>query len=303
MDFEETGFSIKEEHTRAFIKVEDGCNQFCSYCIIPFARGRERSRDPKKVVEEVQGLVKQGFSEFVLTGIRLTGYSYEGLTLVDLIEEVSRVNGVRRIRLGSLEPSAVTEDFAKRLSALPNMCPHFHMSLQSGSATVLKRMNRNYTPDEFMEAIGYLRQYFDDPAITADMICGFPGETEDEFHESLDFAKEVGFYEIHVFPYSVRQGTRAERMPGQLSKKQKAERTRQLRNEASQLKHDYLRRHTGTVAEALIEEKETMNGKEYWTGYTPEYIRVLYDSDEDLSGHFVEGTLGQIEDGYMHLKS
>ena len=302
-DFEETGFSIKEEHTRAFIKVEDGCNQFCSYCIIPFARGRERSRDPKKVVEEVQGLVKQGFSEFVLTGIRLTSYSYEGLTLVDLIEEVSRVNGVRRIRLGSLEPSAVTEDFAKRLSALPNMCPHFHMSLQSGSATVLKRMNRNYTPDEFMEAIGYLRQYFDDPAITADMICGFPGETEDEFHESLDFAKEVGFYEIHVFPYSVRQGTRAERMPGQLSKKQKAERTRVLRDEATQLKMDYLKRHTDMRSEALLEEKEAQNGREYWTGYTPEYIRVLYDSDEDLSGHFVEGTLGQIEDGYMHLKS
>lgn len=251
----------------------------------------------------MQGLVNQGFSEFVLTGIRLTSYSYEGLTLVDLIEEVSRVNGVRRIRLGSLEPSAVTEDFAKRLSALPNMCPHFHMSLQSGSATVLKRMNRNYTPDDFMEAIGYLRKYFDDPAITADMICGFPGETAEEFRESLEFARQAGFYEIHVFPYSVRQGTRAERMPGQLSKKQKAERTRQLRNEASQLKHDYLRRHTGTVAEALIEEKETMNGKEYCTGYTPEYIRVLYDSDEDLSGHFVEGTLGQIEDGYMHLKS
>lgn len=302
-EFEETGLSIKEEHTRAFIKVEDGCNQFCSYCIIPFARGRERSRDPKKVVEEVQGLVRQGFSEFVLTGIRLTSYSYEGLTLVDLIESVSRLEGVRRIRLGSLEPSAVTEDFAMRLSALPNMCPHFHMSLQSGSATVLKRMNRNYTPDEFMESIGYLRKYFDDPAITADMICGFPGETAEEFRESLEFARQAGFYEIHVFPYSVRQGTRAERMPGQLSKKQKAERTRVLRDEAARLKMDYLKRHTDMRSEALLEEKEALNGREYWTGYTPEYIRVLYDSDEDLSGHFVEGALGEIEDGYMHLKS
>ncbi|MDD6550371.1 MAG: tRNA (N(6)-L-threonylcarbamoyladenosine(37)-C(2))-methylthiotransferase MtaB [Lachnospiraceae bacterium] len=300
-DFEETAVSMKEEHTRAFLKVEDGCDQFCTYCIIPFARGRERSRDPEKVVEEVKMLSDKGFREFVLTGIRLTSYSYDNITLVDLIERVSQIDGVHRIRLGSLEPKAVTEDFAKRLSELKNFCPHFHMSLQSGSDSVLKRMNRHYSSEEFMESIGYLRKYFDDPAITADMICGFPGETEEEFRESVDFAKRVGFYEIHVFPYSVRQGTRAEKMPGQLSKKEKAARTKILRDKALQMKQEYLTRHLGRRAEALLEETTEINGKTYWTGYTPEYIRVLYESDQDMSGRFVTGVLKKIEKGFIHL--
>jgi len=300
-EFEETKVSMKEEHTRAFLKVEDGCNQFCTYCIIPFARGRERSRSPEKVIEEVNELVKQGFREFVLTGIRLTSYSYDGFELKDLVKEVAKIDGVHRIRLGSLEPRAVTEDFAKELSELKNFCPHFHLSLQSGSKTVLSRMNRHYTPEEFLTSVGYLRKYFDDPALTADMICGFPGETEEEFNESLEFAKKVGFYEIHVFPYSVRQGTRAEKMPGQLSKKQKAERTQLLRAAAALMKQAYLDRHLGKAAEALLEEKTEIGGKTYWCGYTPEYIRVLYDSDEDMSGKFVTGKLTRIEDGFIHL--
>lgn len=300
-EFEETTVSMKEEHTRAFLKVEDGCNQFCTYCIIPFARGRERSRDPEKVVEEVKTLVDKGFREFVLTGIRLTSYSYENLTLVDLIEKVSQIDGVHRIRLGSLEPKAVTEDFAKRLSKLDNFCPHFHLSLQSGSAGVLERMNRHYTPEEFMESVRYLRKYFDDPALTADMICGFPGESEEEFKESVEFAENVAFYEIHVFPYSVRQGTRAEKMSGQLSKKEKADRTKILRDKAAQMKQAYLERHLGKTAEALLEETTELNGKTYWTGYTPEYIRVLFDSSDDMSGKFVTGKLTGIEDGFIHL--
>lgn len=301
-NFEETTVSMKEEHTRAFLKVEDGCNQFCSYCIIPFARGRERSRNPERVIEEVKTLAGQGFREFVLTGIRLTSYAYEDLTLVDLIERISDISGVERIRLGSLEPAAVTEDFARRLSVLKNFCPHFHMSLQSGSASVLKRMNRHYTPDGFMESVYNLRKYFDDPAITADMICGFPGETAEEFCESVDFAKRVGFYEIHVFPYSVRQGTRAEKMPGQLSKKEKAARTKILRDEAAQMKQEYLKRHLGKRSDVLLEEQTTENGITYWTGYTPEYIRVLYESAEDMSGRFVSGVLTE-EDGLIHLSA
>lgn len=302
-EYEENGPSEKEDHTRAFVKVCDGCNQFCSYCIIPYARGRERSRDPQKVIEEIGELVKEGFREFVLTGIRLTSYSYGSCGLIDLIEMISQVDGVKRIRLGSLEPSAVTEDFARRLSAIPLMCPHFHMSLQSGSDTVLKRMNRSYSTDEFLESVGYLRKYFDDPAITCDMICGFPGETEQEFRKSLEFAKKAAFYEIHVFPYSVRQGTRAERMTGQLSKRIKAERSEALRHVAAGLKQDYLSRHIGKDAIALLEEREMVNGREMWTGYTPEYIRVLYESDQDMSGRFVSGQLGEIDSGYMHLKS
>lgn len=300
-DFEETAVSMKEEHTRAFLKVEDGCNCFCSYCIIPFARGRERSRDPEKVVAEVETLVGKGFKEFVLTGIRLTSYSYKGMTLADLIEKLSAVPGVERIRLGSLEPKAVTEDFAKRLSALKNFCPHFHMSLQSGSGSVLERMNRHYTPEEFLESVAYLRKYFDDPAITADMICGFPGETEEEFKESVKFAEQVDFYEIHVFPYSVRQGTRAEKMPGQLSKREKAERTKILREKAARMKRAFLERHKGKQTEALLEETTEVDGKTYWTGYTPEYIRVLYESDKDMSGVSIRGTLTEVKGGDMIL--
>lgn len=302
-EFEETTVSMKEEHTRAFLKVEDGCNQFCTYCIIPFARGRERSHDPERVAEEVRTLVEKGFREFVLTGIRLTSYSYEGLTLTDLIEKISVIDGVHRIRLGSLEPKAVTEDFARRLSAIPNFCPHFHLSLQSGSAGVLKRMNRHYTPEEFMESVSYLRKYFKDPALTADMICGFPGETEEEFNESLEFARKVGFYEIHVFPYSVRQGTKAEKMPGQLSKKEKAERTKILRDAAAEMKQAYLTRHIGRTAEALLEETCEVAGRTYWTGYTPEYIRVLYDTNHEMSGKFVTGTLNDIKNGAMYLSA
>ncbi|MGN0241749.1 MAG: tRNA (N(6)-L-threonylcarbamoyladenosine(37)-C(2))-methylthiotransferase MtaB [Candidatus Weimeria sp.] len=301
-EFEETTVSMKEEHTRAFLKVEDGCNQFCTYCIIPFARGRERSRDPEKVAGEVRTLVQKGFREFVLTGIRLTSYNYDGLTLADLIEKISVIEGVHRIRLGSLEPVAVTRDFAKRMAALPNFCPHFHLSLQSGSAGVLKRMNRHYTPDEFMESVGYLKEYFCDPALTADMICGFPGETWEEFNESLEFARKVGFYEIHVFPYSVRQGTKAQKMPGQLSKKEKAQRTKILRDAAASMKQDYLSRHIGKKAEALLEETCEIDGRTLWTGYTPEYIRVLYESEKDMSGKFVTGILADIEDGSMHLR-
>ena len=267
-----------QEHTRADVKVQDGCNQFCAYCIIPYARGRIRSKKPEDALREIETLTANGVQEVVLTGIHLSSYGKdltEPVTLLDLIEQVHALPGVKRIRLGSLEPRIVTEEFAARLSKLEKICPHFHLSLQSGSASVLKRMNRHYSPEEYKESCGILRRFFDDPAITTDVIAGFPGETAEEHRESLAFVKEIGFYELHVFKYSRRKGTVADRMPDQVPEEVKTERSAELIELGEQMSADYRARKCGKRAEMLTEEPAVLNGKTYISGYTKEYIRVL----------------------------
>src|SRR5699024_8509378 len=218
-EYEELRLTRPGEHTRAYIKVQDGCNQFCTYCIIPYARGRVRSREMKDVVQEVRALADNGYQEVVLTGIHLSSYGidFDGQRhLSDLIRAVHEIEGIRRIRLGSLEPGIVTEEFAGTLAAMPKICPHFHLSLQSGCDATLKRMNRRYTSEEYYEKCRILRKYFDDPALTTDVIVGFPGETEEDFQASFDFVDKVDFYETHIFKYSKREGTKAASMPDQV---------------------------------------------------------------------------------------
>ena len=278
------------EHTRADVKVQDGCNQFCTYCIIPYARGRIRSKPIPDAVEETEKLAESGIREIVLTGIHLSSYGRDfekKKTLLELIEAIHAVPGVDRIRLGSLEPRIVTEEFAKRLSELPKLCPHFHLSLQSGSAATLKRMNRHYTPDEYRESVAFLRKYFDHPAITTDVIAGFPGETEEEFAESYAFVREMGFYELHVFQYSRRHGTVADRMEDQVPEDVKKERSGKLIALGKTMSEDYIRVRTGMPCEVLTEEPVLIGKKTYYTGYTKEYIRVLAENcagNEIISG-------------------
>ena len=305
MEFEDLTMHMSDDHIRAFLKIQDGCNQFCSYCIIPYARGRVRCRSKQSILDEVKRLAAEGYQEVVLTGIHITSYETEDGNLIDLVEDMAKIRGITRIRLGSLEPSAVTEEFAKRLSKVTELCPHFHMSLQSGSDTVLMRMNRHYTAEEFYESCQLLKEYFHDPALTTDIICGFPGESEKEFEETLSFVERIGFYEIHVFPYSVRQGTRAERMPDQITKKEKQKRCEILRHKAEGLKQQYLERHSGEKREILLEDQQMVDGQLCWMGYTREYIRCyvpVSELENRYSGDAVCGLLGEEnEDGIYRL--
>ena len=262
------------EHTRADVKVQDGCNQFCTYCIIPYARGRIRSKPLQDVLTEICGLASSGVKEVVLTGIHLSSYGkdlQDGAGLLDLIRAVHGIEGIERIRLGSLEPRIVTEDFAKALAALPKLCPHFHLSLQSGCAETLRRMNRHYTPEEYEESCCLLRKYFSLPAITTDVIVGFPGETEEDFAASKAFIEKIGFYDLHVFKYSRRKGTVADRMPDQLDEQTKNERSSELIALAKKMSDAYRKQLIGQQVEALT-EKEIAPG--VYTGYTKEYVRV-----------------------------
>jgi len=268
------------EHTRAFVKVQDGCNQFCSYCIIPFARGRIRSRDIDDVISEVTGLAKNGYKEVVITGIHLSSYgSGTDYTLADLLEAVEKIEGVERIRLGSLEPQIVTEDFATRVSALKKLCPHFHLSLQSGCDTVLKRMNRKYTIEEYTKGVNILRKYFDDPAITTDIIVGFPGETEEEFAITEDYVKEIAFYELHVFAYSKRKGTKAATMPGQITNAVKKQRSASLIALGNETTLQYRKSHIGKTLDVLFEEEATIDDESYYIGFSKEYIKCAIKCD------------------------
>lgn len=289
--YEELSISRTEEHTRAYIKVQDGCNQFCSYCIIPYARGRVRSRRTADVVEEVRRLADSGCQEVVLTGIHLSSYGTDRKedqeTLLSLIEQVHSVEKIARIRLGSLEPGVITEEFVKTISALPRVCPHFHLSLQSGCTATLERMNRRYTADEYREKCLLLRKYYDNPALTTDVITGFPGETEEEFQESMDFVDSIHFYETHIFPYSRREGTRAARMDGQVADPVKKERSRRLILLGQRHRREYMESFLGTVREVLFEEQQTIDGKTFWTGHTMEYLKVAADSEESLENRRV----------------
>lgn len=293
-EYEEMQLTRTAEHTRAYIKIQDGCNQFCSYCIIPYARGRVRSRAEEDILQEVRGIVAAGYREIVLTGIHISSYGLDrgGPELLQLIRKLHEIDGLKRIRLGSLEPRIVTEQFTRQLSALPGLCPHFHLSLQSGSDAVLGRMNRHYTAGEYFQTTEILRNCFRDPAITTDVIVGFPGETEEEFRETEAFVRKVNFYEMHIFKYSRRQGTRAAMMEGQLTEAEKGRRSAVLAQAEEEMSRSYragwLNRETGV----LFEEKKQVAGGTYWIGHTPQYVKVAMEAGEsaDLSGQIVCGT-------------
>ena len=293
-DFEELFIDQTKEHTRAFIKVQDGCNQFCSYCIIPYARGRVRSRRFENVIAEVERLAANGFKEVVLTGIHLSSYGVdfeEATGLLELIQAVNAVKGIERIRLGSLEPKIVTEHFASELSKLDKICPHFHLSLQSGCDATLKRMNRKYTTKEYERGCELLRKYFVHPAITTDVIVGFPGETEEEFAQTEAYLERIHFYEMHIFKYSKRKGTRAAVMPDQIDEKIKAARSEKLIALGHDMSKEFRKFYIGKNEEALFEEKAVIGDKEYFVGYTKEYVKVAKKTDENLENQIVSGRI------------
>lgn len=293
-DFEELFIDQTKEHTRAFIKVQDGCNQFCSYCIIPYARGRVRSRRFENVIAEVERLAANGFKEVVLTGIHLSSYGVdfeEATGLLELIQAVNAVKGIERIRLGSLEPKIVTEHFASELSKLDKICPHFHLSLQSGCDETLKRMNRKYTTKEYERGCELLRKYFVHPAITTDVIVGFPGETEEEFEQTKAYLEHIHFYEMHIFKYSKRKGTRAAVMPDQIDEQVKAARSEKLIALGHDMSKEFRKFYIGKNEEVLFEEKAVIGDKEYFVGYTKEYVKVAKKTDENLENQIVSGRI------------
>lgn len=293
-DFEELFIDQTKEHTRAFIKVQDGCNQFCSYCIIPYARGRVRSRRFENVIAEVERLAANGFKEVVLTGIHLSSYGVdfeEATGLLELIQAVNAVKGIERIRLGSLEPKIVTEHFASELSKLDKICLHFHLSLQSGCDATLKRMNRKYTTKEYERGCELLRKYFVHPAITTDVIVGFPGETEEEFEQTKAYLEHIHFYEMHIFKYSKRKGTRAAVMPDQIDEQIKAERSEKLIALGHDMSKEFRKFYIGKNEEALFEEKAVIGDKEYFVGYTKEYVKVAKETAENLENQIVSGRI------------
>ncbi len=305
-EYEELHLTKPGEHTRAYIKVQDGCNQFCSYCIIPFARGRVRSRTMESVLEEVHSLAQSGYREVVLTGIHLSSYGMdfrrpsgdkgsEGqggaelfpadmshTDLLALIQAVHEVDGILRIRLGSLEPRIITEEFVRAAAKLPKLCPHFHLSLQSGCDATLKRMNRRYTTEEYYEKCMLLRKYFENPALTTDIIVGFPGETEEEFADSMAFVDKISFYETHIFKYSRREGTRAAAMEHQVPESVKAERSQRMLELGKRKQAAYERSFLGKDVEVLVEERVVIGGREYQTGHTREYLKIALDGEENL---------------------
>lgn len=284
-------------HTRCFIKVQDGCDQFCSYCIIPYARGRIHSRSIREITDEIKRYVREGYREFVPTGIHISSYGKDrpedGEDLSDLIGRISEIENVRRIRLSSLEPNIITDEFAGKLSGIEQICPHFHLSLQSGSDEVLKRMNRHYTTKEYARAVDILRERFDDPAITTDIITGFPGETEEEFEETMAFVDRMDFYETHVFKYSRRKGTVADRMSGQITEAVKHDRSSKLLNLNKTKKRAFEDRHIkeGQLSEVLFEDTEEIRGKQCRTGYTREYIKVYDENAVYDAGDIAKGLL------------
>lgn len=296
-EYENLHLTKQGEHTRAYIKVQDGCNQFCSYCIIPYARGRVRSRAKEDVVAEVTDLAKNGYQEVVLTGIHLSSYGIDFENednLLSLIRAVHEIEGIKRIRLGSLEPRIITEEFVQAIAALPKMCPHFHLSLQSGCNEILKRMNRRYTSEEFYEKCEILRKYFEKPALTTDVIVGFPQETEEEFETTYEFLKKICFYETHIFKYSKREGTKAAVMQGQIPEQIKAKRSARLIELGEKNRRAYEESFLGKTVEVLVEEKSDVNGKEMWTGHTKEYMKIALESEKNLQNCILNV---QIKDG------
>ncbi len=275
LEYEEMKLTATQEHTRAYIKIQDGCNQFCTYCMIPYARGRVRSRQQADILEEIRGLAAAGYKEFVLTGIHISSYGADAL--LALLHAIDSMAGVERIRLGSLEPRIVTQEFADSLSKLQHICPHFHLSLQSGCESVLKRMNRHYTPKEYLEGVARLRTAFVHPAITTDVIVGFPGETDEEFLQTVQLVKEADFYEMHIFKYSKRKGTKAAVMPNQVPESVKAQRSAVLQELEAQMSKKFREYYIGRNAEVLFEERKEIGGKAYFMGHTKEYVKAAVE--------------------------
>ncbi|MBY0757584.1 MULTISPECIES: tRNA (N(6)-L-threonylcarbamoyladenosine(37)-C(2))-methylthiotransferase MtaB [Sellimonas] len=303
-EFEELYIDSAGEHTRAYIKVQDGCNQFCTYCIIPHVRGRIRSRNPEEIVKEVKRLAEAGYKEVILTGIHVSSYGMDFIDskmnfdkwvemdgekkdLLYLIQRIHEVEGIKRIRLSSLEPRIITETFAKGIAALPKICPHFHLSMQSGCDETLKRMNRHYTSAEYYEKCMILRKYFEHPAITTDVIVGFPGETAEEFETTRQFIDKVNFYETHVFKYSKRSGTIAADMPDQVDEQVKSERSAVLLQMSKQKKRAFEEKMIGQEVEVLMEEPVEKDGKIYQTGHTKEYVKIAIESDKSLENQII----------------
>lgn len=274
------------EHTRAYIKIQDGCNQFCSYCIIPYTRGRIRSKQPEDVIREIRALAREGYKEVVLTGIHLSSYGMDfpeenRTDLLAVIENVQEIDGIERIRLGSLEPRIITEEFAQGLKKCSKVCPHFHLSLQSGCDETLKRMNRKYTTEEYKKALAILRDTFEHPALTTDVIVGFAGETEEEFEKTRAYLEEINLYEMHIFKFSVRKGTRAERMPGQVPEDVKTKRSAVLLAMTERHKKDFEQWYIGRKEKVLLEEMVEINGTKYMQGHTERYVKVVVNFDEN----------------------
>lgn len=307
-EFEELYVDSAGDHTRAYIKIQDGCNQFCTYCIIPYVRGRIRSRQPEEIVKEVERLADAGYQEVVLTGIHASSYGVDFVNpkmdldswvtmegekkdLFYLIQQIHKVEGIRRIRLSSIEPRIITEKFAKELAKLPKVCPHFHLSMQSGCDATLKRMNRHYTSREYYEKCGILRTYFEHPAITTDVIVGFPGETQEEFETTRAFIEKVGFYETHVFKYSRRNGTKAASMPDQVPEQKKAERSQILLDLCKKKKKEFEDQMIGKQVEVLLEETFEKDGVLYRTGLTKEYVKVAVKADNTRENQILEMTI------------
>ena len=293
-EYEELHIRRIADHTRAFIKVQDGCNQFCSYCIIPYTRGRVRSRRPEDIEREVRGIAEAGYREIVLTGIHLSSYGVDFKdeqkeNLLTLIKRLDQIPGIERLRLGSLEPRIVTREFAKELARLRTICPHFHLSLQSGCDATLKRMNRRYNAAEYQACCEILREEFDNPAITTDVIVGFPGETEEEFAETERFLKTIHFYEMHIFKYSRRAGTRAADMPDQVPEGTKSVRSDILLALEKQQSLEYRGRFLGTEEEILLEEPIEIDGTKYMMGHTRQYVKGAVPYEEGLKNKTVKG--------------
>lgn len=285
-EYEDLSIDHTAEHVRAYIKVQDGCNQFCTYCIIPYARGRVRSRNIESVLKEVHSLAKKGYKEVVLTGIHLSSYGVDfpeekKETLLSLIRAVHEIEGIQRIRLGSLEPGIVTREFAEGIAALPKVCPHFHLSLQSGCDETLERMNRRYRSGEYRERCELLREVYENPALTTDVIVGFPQESEEEFQKSYDFVDGIHFYETHIFKYSRRQGTKAAAMDGQLTEAEKARRSEKMIEMHHRHAKDYERSMLGKELEVLIEEEYTKDGQIWYLGHSREYIKTAVPKSEN----------------------
>ena len=284
-EYEELSIDHTAEHVRAYIKVQDGCNQFCTYCIIPYARGRVRSRNIESVLKEVRALAEKGYKEVVLTGIHLSSYGVDfpeekKETLLSLIRAVHEIEGIRRIRLGSLEPGIVTREFAEGIAALPKVCPHFHLSLQSGCDETLERMNRRYRSGEYRERCELLREVYGNPALTTDVIVGFPQESEEEFRKSYDFVDSIRFYETHIFKYSRRQGTKAAAMDGQLTEAEKSFRSEKMIELHHRHAGDYEKSMLGKNREVLIEEEYTKDGRTWYLGHSREYIKTAVPKSE-----------------------
>lgn len=285
--FEEQSISNQGDHVRAYVKIQDGCDRFCSYCIIPYLRGRSRSRSREEIQKEVQTLAQNGYKEIVLTGIDVSDYKDDKTTLSDIISLVSEVNGIERVRLSSLEERIITREFLKTLASCETFCPHFHLSLQSGCDRTLQRMNRHYTSEEFLSAVRLIREYFPDGAITTDVIVGFPGESREDYEDSMRMVSQAAFSELHVFPFSRRKGTKADKMPYQLTRAEKSERVSSMMELGKKMQQEYLTSFIGKPLHVLIEEEVTLKGEIYQVGFSENYLKCAISSKDKLINKIV----------------